>query len=288
MNDKDAEDFFDGVETVIEHPVLFKRSLAIGDDAYNILRLKNKVVDAWDVIGVAQMAATVAKSSTVASTFFAPSSFLSVFGIGTAVTPVGWVITAGVIGGGAWWGITQFMKSPTICRVDKIPEFINTPLDVLALGLFDLLAPLSLKLAYFDGDFDKSEKSLITNYFVNEWGYDKTFIREGLVFMESRLSELTIEDLSITLSKFTADNPDCNYEPMSKNIMEYLNDIVDSDGKRTEAEILALEKIKATLDENNPSKIKNRVKRVRNSITNKVKQVKSFTQNKFKGSKQKV
>ena len=44
----------------------------------------------------------------------------------------------------------------------------------------------------------------------------------------------------------------------------------------TEAEILALEKVKSTLDENNLSKVKNRVKRVRNSVTNKELQAKFF------------
>jgi hypothetical protein len=94
----------------------FKAKLAIGEDAYTALRVKNAVVQAWDVAGVATTAAVVAKSSVVASTFFAPTGFWAALGFGTAVTPIGWVIAAGVVTGGAWFGITRHLKSASANR----------------------------------------------------------------------------------------------------------------------------------------------------------------------------
>ena len=108
MKDANASEWFNGVDSVVSDSLRFKKMLAIGDEAYAALSLKNKAFDAWEIVSAAGTTVGVAKSSVVASTFFAPSGWLSVLGIGTAATPIGWVIAAGVVGGGAWGGITQY------------------------------------------------------------------------------------------------------------------------------------------------------------------------------------
>ena len=92
MDQPHQRDGFQNVDNIIVEPLKFKLKLAIGEDAYTSLRVKNAVVQAWDVAGVAATAAVVAKSSVVASTFFAPTGWLAAIGIGTAVTPIGWVV----------------------------------------------------------------------------------------------------------------------------------------------------------------------------------------------------
>lgn len=218
--------WFRDIETIISEPLNFKAKLAIGEEAYTSLKVKNAVVQAWDVAGVAATAAVVAKSSVVASTFFAPTGFLAAIGIGTAVTPVGWVIAAGVLTGGAWLGITRHLKKTTADKVTIVPNFINTPLDVLALGLFDLLAPLALKIASADSSISDPERNLIHSYFVKEWGYDPEFVDEGLRYVESNLHELSIKELAQTLADFTSQNPDCNFRLMSQEILGFLRNMV--------------------------------------------------------------
>jgi len=173
----------------------------------------------------------VAKSSVVASTFFAPTGFLAAIGIGTAVTPVGWVIAAGVVTGGAWYGITRHLKKASASRVTIIPNFINTPLDVLALGLFDLLAPLALKVAVHDARIDEAKRNRIRDYFVSEWGYDSNFVGAGLNYIESILDELSIKQLARTLADFASKNPDCNFKMMSVEILGFLRNMVEVDGE---------------------------------------------------------
>jgi len=180
---------------------------------------------------VATTAAVVAKSSVVASTFFAPTGFLAAIGIGTAVTPIGWVIAAGVVTGGAWYGITRHLKKASASRVTVIPNFINTPLDVLALGLFDLLVPLALKVAAVEGSADESKRQQIHDYFVKEWGYDPRFATAGIKYIESTLGELSIEELAQTLADFASENPDCNFKLMSQEITGFLRNIVAVDGE---------------------------------------------------------
>ena len=243
MDNQDQTNWFQDVETIISEPLNFKAKLAIGEDAYTSLKLKNAAFQAWEVAGVATTAAVVAKSSVVASTFFAPTGFLAALGIGTAVTPVGWVIAAGVVSGGAWVGITRYLKKASASRITVIPKFINTPLDVLALGLFDLLAPLALKVTAVDGRIDGAKRKLIEDYFIKEWGYDPAFVAEGINYTESKTGEFSSRRLAQALAEFTRDNRDCNFDMMSREILGFLGSIGAVDGILDRRQQREIEKI---------------------------------------------
>ena len=260
MDNRSQKDWFQDIDTIVSEPLNFKAKLAIGEDAYTSLKVKNSALEAWEVAGVATTAAVVAKSSVVASTFFAKSGLLAVIGIGTAATPIGWVIAAGVVTGGAWLGISRYMKKVSTDRVIVIPKFINTPFDVLALGLFDLLAPLVLKVANVEGNIDKAERKLIHDYFVNEWGYDSKFVGEGVNYIESNLSGFSIKDLSQTLANFASQNPDCNFKVMSEEILGFLRDIIEVDGKIDEREEREIGRIEVFFNSANELSLKKNIK----------------------------
>ena len=280
MSSTENDAWFSDIEDIVVDPLKFKAKLAIGEDAYTSLRLKNKLYKVWDVSGVAGSAAFAAKSTVVASTFFAPSGFMAFVGLGaTAVTPIGLVIAAGVVSGGAWMGITSYIKSTTEGRVTTIPNFINTPLDVLALGLFDLLAPLALKIAFIDGEIDPEEKRTIGTYFVKEWGYDPVFVDKGLAFIEPKLSEFSIKTTAETLAEFEKQNPDCNFKSMSKEILNFLRCISEADGRIDEREEMAIDKVKAIFQEasniNVSKTVKNGAKAASDAIWGKLSKDKS-------------
>ena len=269
MSNKDQVNGFEDIETIVSAPLNFKAKLAIGEDAYTALRVKNAVVQAWDVAGVATTAAVVAKSSVVASTFFAPTGFWAALGIGTAVTPIGWVIAAGVVTGGAWYGITRHLKSSAASRVTVVPNFINTPLDVLALGLFDLLVPLAMKVAEADGHIDESRRRLIRDYFVKEWGYDPKFVVAGTNYIESTLDELSIEQLAQTLAEFAGENRDCNFKLMAREIRGFLRNIVEVDGQLNRQDEQAIENIEAIFDSANRFPVRRKLRAGLSSIRHK-------------------
>ena len=259
MYSKTVNEWFNGVDRVVADDIRFKIKLAIGEDAYTSLRLKNKVVAAWDIYGVACSAASAAKSAVVAETFFASTGWLSSLGIGTAAsTPFGWVIAAGILGGTAYWGIARYFKSGDTFRVNVVPEFINTPLDVLALGLFDLFAPIALKIAYIDREISETERLIIRNHFIKDWGYDEHFIDEGLRFAESRLSDndkVKLRDLAETMAQLAAENPDCNYKQVTNEVVNLLRNLLDTDTNESEIKELAIEKIESIFEKNDPANI---------------------------------
>lgn len=234
---------FSDVKAVIGEPLKFKVKLAIGEDAYGTLRMKNKLADFWEIFGGVGSGAAVAKSAVVATTFFAPHGLLGLIGLGTAVTPVGWVVAAAVLSGGSVIGVRRFLSDAAKSRVSVIPKFINTPIDVLAVNLFDLIAPLALKIAIVDGVVTDDERKCIKDYFVNEWGYDPLFIDIGCKLIESKLDDISVKDIAEKLAEFSKASPDCNYSEMTRDLIEFLTGVMEADGKIDEREEFAIEKI---------------------------------------------
>lgn len=244
MDLKISSDQFTRVQEVVHDTLRFKAKLSIGEDAYGSLRLKNKLSDCWEVFGAAGTGAAVANSSMVTAAFFAPHGLLGFIGIGAgAATPLGWVVAAAALSGGAVIGVRRFLSDATGNRVTVIPKFINTPIDVLAVSLFDLIAPLALKIAKVDGSVSEAEREWIRSYFVKEWGYDRAFIDAGCNLIESRIEEYSIKEVAETLAEFCKVNPDCQFAEMSRDLIDFLKKIMEADGAIDEREEFAIEKI---------------------------------------------
>ena len=244
------ERWFEGVDDVVEDELRFKAKLGIGEDAYTSTRIKKSVFEAWDVAGVAATGAQVASSAFVAQKFFVVPSLLASIGIGTAtaVTPIGWVIAANVLSGGAWLGITRYLKDDG-GKTTVIPNFINTPLDVLGLALFDLMAPLAMKVAAVDGHVHERELAAITHYFVRRWGYSGRFVDRGLEFVSQKLNDYDIKTAGATLGAFARDNPDCKANVMLADIKSFLREVMEADGRIDEREEMAIERVEKVFSE---------------------------------------
>lgn len=251
MNSTQPEYVMNNVEQVIQDPLRFKLKLDIGEQAYTSLRLKSYLSDSVDAGYGAAAGMAVAQSSLVASTFFAKTGFLGALGIGAAVTPVGWAVAAGVAGAGLSVVLGKYFIRNSSSRAKTIPEFINTPLDVLATGLFDMIAMLGIKLASIDGTIDYDEREFIKAYFVKEWGYDETFVAEGLTLIESKADEYSIKEISEQLARFKKENPDCNYKSMSNEIISFITGIAEADGIFDEREEMAIARVHQTFEDVN-------------------------------------
>ncbi len=237
------------LKTVVQDPLRFKLKLNIGEDAYQSLRLKKHLLDAMDAGNGAIVGFGAAKSSLVASTFFAPSGFLGAIGVSTAATPIGWAIAAGVVGAGLSLVIGKHLVRGSSSKVRTIPDCINTPMDLLAVGLFDLMGMLSVKLALVDGEFSSVERERITSYFVDEWGFDRDFVEVGLNGLELEADNYTIRDVAEQLANFKKQNPDCNYGSMAKEIVSFLKDLSQVDGRVDEREEMAIDKVEAVFQD---------------------------------------
>jgi hypothetical protein len=216
----------DGVTQVVAEPLRFKARLAIGENAYKSLRMINRTREIWDVLGAAGAGAAVVKSG--------------VLGIGAATTPVGWVALAALASGGACYGLYRWLGDTKGSRVIEIPKFLNTPLDTLGLALFDLIAPLALRLAAVDGSIEPAERQALVQHLVDDWGLDAAFVTQAIAQIESGVMQGSVEEMAAELSAFLHANPDCNHKAIANDLGQFLRRLLEAGGPLSDAEEAAL------------------------------------------------
>lgn len=257
---------FEDVDSVIGNPYAFKKKLGIGEDAYKSLRRKKnlgKVLRAADTVGAAGAGMFIAKSSLVAGALFPATGLLGFFGLATAATPIGWVIAAGAASSLAYFGISRYFASGKDDKIDVIPKWINTPMDVLAVGLFDFLAPIGLKVAFSDRVITEAERMCIHDYFVEEWGYSEEFVRNALIDVEKNIESFSIAELTNNLIKYKKENPDCNYEIMAEELKEFLDRVLHSNGEIDDQGEIIVTWIEERLNQAKPTLVENAKSQVR-------------------------
>jgi tellurite resistance protein len=243
---------FAGVQRVVADPLRFKLRLGIGEDAYASMRLKKNVLKLWDLGSWGGTGAAAASSKIIATTFFAPTGLMALLGFGTAVTPVGWIVAAALGSAGAYYGVTQLFGRFEGSRVQTIPKFINTPIDVLGATLLDLMGALAMRVANIDGQIDASELEGIIDHFVLDWGLDRAYVEQALIVLRANIAQVSTEDLARELGKFQNDNPDCNAKTMAASLLEFLRDIALADGVLDEREELAIDSVAVAMARASP------------------------------------
>lgn len=219
---------FDEVEQVVAEPLRFKARLAIGEDAYTSLRMINRTREVWDVLGAAGAGAAVAKTGMVAGL------------LGASATPIGWVALAALASGGACYGIYRLLGNTKGERVIEIPKYLNTPLDTLGLAIFDMIAPLSLRLAAVDGEIEAAERAFLIRYLVDDWGMNRRFVEQAVAAIEPRLMDGSIESMAAEAAEFLHLNPDCKHQAIAKDLGVFLRAMLETGGPLSEAEEAAL------------------------------------------------
>jgi hypothetical protein len=221
---------FEGVHEVVAEPLKFKARLAIGEDAYVSLRMINRTREVWDVLGAAGAGAAVAKSGMVASV------------LGASATPLGWVAFAALASGGACYGLYRLLGNTKGQRVIEIPKYLNTPLDTLGLALFDLIAPLSLRLAALNGTVAPQQRDFLIRHLVRDWGLGQPFVEQAVQAVELRLADASLEAMAIEGAEFLRMNPDCNHQAIVDDLAVFLRSMLEAAGPLTPQDTEALER----------------------------------------------
>ncbi len=230
-------------ERVIGDSLRFRQRLRIGRKAFRTLQAKDLLQDTWDTAGVAWTGAALAKSSVVATTFFAPTGIAAWLGLATAATPIGWVVAAAAGSAGIYYLATRGLAADERF-VDQIPKFISTPLDVLGARLFDLMGGLALQVARADGHVDESEHQTILDHLVIDWGYDEVFARRELARLAEVIAQVPVNALAEELARFQAANPDCNGPAMQAELLAFVEELVHADGVERPEETRALAELR--------------------------------------------
>jgi uncharacterized tellurite resistance protein B-like protein len=245
--------FANGKETMVSEPIKFKARLGIGEKAFKLLRAREHLTTFTEALGVGAVASTAATSTVVATSFFAPTgmvaSALSFVGLGTAaVTPVGWALAAGVLSSAAYVGVSRFFERSKDSHLIVVPKFINTPLEVIALALIELMLPVSLKIAKADGAIVESERKTMLDFYHREWGYSEAFLLEVMAEFEGILDTVSYTSLARSLGEYCAQSKDCDPETILADFLAHLMAVVEADGTVTDKELGELALLKELLN----------------------------------------
>lgn len=224
------------IDAILSNPLSFKVKLAIGEDTYKSLRYSKHVAEFWDVYGFGATAVSVTSSPFVASIIGTQTGLLSVIGIGTFVTPLPYVIVGSASLTGCYVYLRRLCRRHIKNRVDVIPKFINTPLDIIALSLFHLIAPLIMKLAQSDGEISDEENDLIVDYLCKEWGYSDSFVKSRLPRIHAKVGKRKTKRLLTPFDRYIKANPDCNQHKIIEDILKIMVEVAKVDGILTEEE----------------------------------------------------
>lgn len=232
---------------VLSSPLSFKAKLKIGEDAYSSLLVTKKLQSAWDLFGVGTSAAGIAKTTWVASLIGTKVGPLAFIGLGTAAVPPLLIAAIAVGSTAAYFGATQKWKKFSDERVVTIPKFLNTPLDLLAANLLDLMAVLAVKISSADGNICEDELEAIEDYFISEWGYDPSYLERTLSGITENIDGIEIKEIVEPLEAFLIKNKDCNADAICTDLISFLEEIISVDGEITVQERRYMDAITAAL-----------------------------------------
>jgi len=237
-------DPFAGIEYVVADDKRFVQKLGVGPEVYSSLRIIRGAGDAIKLTTAATAGAAVASSGAVATTFFAGSGWLAAIGLGAAaVTPIGWVVAAAVVSGGAYFGALKAYRAYEGQLVDTIPRWINTPIDLMGTAIVDLLGGVALCVARSDDKICDAEREHIRDYFAEEWGVDRAYSTAALRLLEDNLEKATLEERVAGFLAFAEENPDCNIGALSERVRSLLEALVEVDGRVDPDEEAAIESV---------------------------------------------
>lgn len=229
-------------EQIIAVPLAFKNKLRIEDKAYAWLGKREQLAD-FLLAGVgAGAGAGAASSAAIAGTFFAPTGIAAWLGLATAATPLGWVLASAVATGGSVLFLGKLLTDKASVA-EVVPHHINTPLDLLAQSLMELLGALAVRVATVDGELHPTELRAIGDVLHGEWGYDRDYITKAVASLAEQVSHKSVPAMVVQLQEFLEANPDCNRQAINADLMEFVREIVSADGIVRPEEEFALREI---------------------------------------------
>ncbi|MEY2699710.1 MAG: hypothetical protein RIQ52_465, partial [Pseudomonadota bacterium] len=108
--------------------------------------------------------------------------------------------------------------------------------------------------------FDQVERDVISTFFVEKWGYNPEFVATGIDYIQQHIADFSIRELAKALAEYKKNNPDCEHKAMSREIIDFLREVIEADGKIDELEAMSLDSIENAFNEANKFDIKKALK----------------------------
>ena len=164
---------------------------------------------------------------------------LNIIGIGAAVGGIG-ILTFKTL-------VKKFRKN----LVDEVPKFIKAPVDILAFNVLNILALLSLKIAYEDNEIHPKEIETIINNLVYKWGFCRDFVENYVynILKTNSLEKISYEDIAKSIKELKNIDKNLDIDILKNSLFEEVKDVIIADEVLHPNELNALHKLKKVLEE---------------------------------------
>lgn len=220
---EDMKNFFDNdeIKKIFDNEIKFKMKLNLKDSVYKYL---------LDAKNLEKFSASLAAGLAVAASgYLAWLGTLGIGGkllvlVGLGANPIGWWALAGVGGAALMYGgktlIDKFDKEAH----EKIPKFLNTPLDYLGQNLVNIILPGAIKISMVNGRISQEDEIVIIEQFKN-WGYSENYIKDEIKGIRSYIGELNIIDTKKKLQAICKEVDGLEYDILKALVVETLENI---------------------------------------------------------------
>jgi len=239
--------FSEEITSVVDDADRFRRKLSIGSEAFKYLTQAENLGSFTTALSTGAGVASLCYIGWMASIGTLGQIGLA---IGFVATPVGWIAAAGAGGAAAVFLARRVLQSMRKDTVTEVPNFINTPLDLLGVSICDFMCPVLLKVAHADGDVAPQEEEKIKSYFTDQWGINPRYVDSLLKSYEDKIRNFEWNGLSTTLLEIEKTG-DLKYEAMASEILSIATEVMTCDGTIHELEAKEIEKLQKALHRDN-------------------------------------
>lgn len=231
------------VESVVVDPFKFKAKLGIGSESFTYLSKAEHLRDVLAAAGGATLGASVVGGAWVASLGTMGSLGLA---LGVVSTPIGWIAAAGTGSAALFYGFNRLLRGQRKSAVDEVPKFINTPLDLLASNLVEVLLPPLIHMAKADGEIKPKELDVIIKRLADNWGISATFVTGRCDHLIKSNGKLDLHAWSEAIVSHGG-SADVSLDALTNDLLSALEEVMHADSIVTDSEMLVLEELRTAL-----------------------------------------
>lgn len=258
-------------QPIIDAPLQFKAKLNIGEEAYAYLNEAANFIEFSKIIVGGVGGGSVFTLAWLAT--LGPIAKLALL-VGFTSTPVGWIAGAGALSAVLAYGLMQAKGKAKEATTITIPNYLNTPLDLLGQTVLSLILPATVKMALVNGRLCEKERKVLSDYLAQEWGFNRDFIANAITEQERLIADFDYEQYRQLLIASTCTDTEIKYDVIKEELLTILTEVMKADGNISPEEEKELEKLSNIIAEKGEAeagsiaeKVIDSINRTKQSIT---------------------
>ena len=130
---------------------------------------------------------------------------------------------------------------------EKIPRYLNTPIDAVGAAVVDLIMPPGLCMVAVDRKIDPAELVSLQGYLIDEWGISGEFLCDYVATLPSTYDEELLCDYIEHVNKACKKIKELKAGVIKEAVLECMEEVIRADGRIDPREVQLLDRLKEEL-----------------------------------------